>query len=63
MKRAKYSKGRGDSIAPNDHPPPPALRLCFRVIGDLTVLNDCGEFGRGFRETYLPKLELKKENI
>ena len=61
MKRAKYSKGRGDSIAPND--PPPALRLCFRVIGDLTVLNDGGEFGRGFKETYLPELELKKENI
>ena len=29
---------------------------------DLTVLNNDGEFERGFIEIYSPELELKKEN-
>lgn len=35
----------------------------FRLIDDMTALNDCSEFERSLRRIYSPVLELKKENL
>ena len=35
----------------------------FRFIGDMTALNDCGDFERNFHEIYSSELELKKKNL